>query len=150
MKHMPKSPPARDPTAAERMRRYRAAKRSAGLRLKREWVEAPAAPPPPFSDHAVLEARSLALHCMIARRLHARPELLGKARDNLDRWSRRWSGSPPGYLTQWRAVLSRPLPELLAFITSTTPEAARLRQSTPLVGILSPLERKRVYEAFRA
>jgi hypothetical protein len=86
---------------------------------------------------------------LIARRLKAQPELIAKARDNLKRWAKR-SGPNAPYLAEWDRVLAQPLPEVLAFITSTSPEAIRLRQSTPFVGILSPQERKRVYEAFRA
>jgi hypothetical protein len=132
------------------MRRYRAAKRAAGLRLARTWVEASSADTASWSDHSVIEARSLALHCLIARRLHANPELIEKARASLRRWKQRFGANLPAYFAEWEHVLAQPLPDVLAFITSTSAEAARLRQSTPFAGFLSPGERKRVYDAFRA
>ena len=42
-----------------------------------------------------------------------------------------------------------PWPDVAAFITSCTDKAFHLRQSSPFAGILSPLERKRIYETFR-
>jgi hypothetical protein len=35
-------------------------------------------------------------------------------------------------------------------VTEQSENAARLRQSSPFAGVLSPAERKRIYDAFRA
>ncbi len=139
-----------DRTAAERMRRYRARKQALGLKLQRKWIEAT---PDTYSDHSVLDARSLAMHTLIARRIRAQPELIDRARRNLARWSERAANAvaaPPRFFAEWAGILDRPLPEVLAFITSFTPTAVRLRQSSPFAGVLSAGERKRVYEAFGA
>lgn len=135
---------------AQRMRAYRARKRAAGLKSASRWVPAAPAPDAIFSDHALKDARSLVLHCLTARRIADNPRLLGKARANLVRWRRRYAGAVPNYLNEWERKLALPVPEILAFMTGLSEEAARLRQSSPFAGILSAVERRKVYDAFRA
>jgi hypothetical protein len=133
------------------MRRYRARKRAAGLKQERSWVPAGAERLAVYSDHTILEARSLAMHCLIARKIARDPRLLEIARRNLRQWKRsRAATERPRYLDEWERVLRHPWPSIAAFITSTSEEATRLRQSSPFAGVLDPLERRRVYEAFRA
>jgi hypothetical protein len=138
--------------AAERMRAYRARRRAAGMRLERRWIaDSPPAAATTFSDHTLLDARSLAMHCLIARKLAREPQLLRIAKRNLALWRKRSSANAkPSYLGEWSRMLKRPLPQLLTFITAMNEEATRLRQSSPFAGILTPGERKRVIEAFRA
>ncbi len=124
-------PTGRAQSAAERMRRYRARRRAAGLRVATRWLPAAsAAISPGVLKHRILEARSLAMHCLIARKIEADPRLLAAARRNL--------------------ILDRPWPEIAALITDADEAAVRLRQSSPFAGVLTPGERRRVYEAFRA
>lgn len=138
-------------SAAERMRRYRARQKAAGLKTVARWVpRADARALPPFSLHRVLEARSLALHCLIARRIMADPSLIAVARHNVDAWRRRAAGAEPGYLDEWRRILALPPPQLAALITEQSENAVRLRQSSPFAGVLTAAERKRIYDAFRA
>ncbi len=134
------------------MRRYRARRRRAGLKLERRWVEADSGSVAraPYSDHRLLDARSLAMHCLIAAKIARDPGLLDLARRNLDRWLRSRAGDAPRALLEWRAILARPWSEIAAILTDPSEDAARLRQSAPFAGILSPSERRRVYEAFRA
>lgn len=139
-------------SAAERMRAYRARRRAAGLRLERRWV----APQEPrtaatYSDHRLLDARSLAMHCVIAQKLAREPALLKIAKRNVAAWRKRSNvNQAPAYLSEWARILKYPVPQLLAFITAMTEEATRLRQSSPFAGILDPVERRRIVEAFRA
>jgi len=134
------------------MRRYRARRRAAGLKLQRRWV--PARPSARalahYSDHRILEARSLALHCLIARKIERNPRLIDVARRNLARWLRDRGATPPYALVEWDEILRRPWPAVAALLTDPGEEAARLRQSSPFAGILTAAERRRVYEAFRA
>ena len=133
------------------MRRFRARQRAAGLKQQRRWVSAPLDLATIYSDHAVLEARSLALHCLIARKISRDPRLLDIARKNLVAWKRARGREPlPRFLGEWERLLRRPWPEIAALITDPSCEAARLRQSSPFAGVLDPRERMRVYEAFRA
>lgn len=136
-------------TAAERMRRYRVRQRAAGLRAATRWQPGTAAPlTPGVLKHRIIEARSLAMHCLIARKIAADPALLDVARRNLKAWSARYGDSPPRALDEWRTILERSWPEIAAVMTDASELGARLRQSSPFAGILTAAERRRVYEAF--
>lgn len=138
-------------TAAERMQRYRVRQRAAGLRATTRWQPAATAPlTPGLLKHRLIEARSLAMHCLIAQKIAADPALLEVARRNIESWRSRYGDSPPRALEEWSAILKRPWPEIASLLTDTGETATRLRQSSPFAGVLSQAERKRVYEAFRA
>ena len=139
-------------SAAERMRRYRARRRQVGLHAVTTWEPArgSSGAAPTYSPHRILEARSLAMHCLVARKIEEKPELLRVARENLRRWRRKAGRKKPTYLSEWEALLKKPWPELAAAITELSESGARLRQSSPFAGVLTPAERRRVYEAFRA
>ena len=144
-------PTGRAQTVAERMRRYRVRQRAAGLRAATRWQSAaPAGLSPGRLKHRLAEARSLALHCLIAQKIAADPRLLDVARRNLAAWAGRYGDSVPRALEEWRTVLDRPWPEIAALITDPGESATRMRQSSPFAGVLAASERRRVYEAFRA
>lgn len=136
-------------SAAERMRRYRTRRKAAGLKPVIAWVaRQPIATP--YSRHRLIEARSLALHCVAAQKVERKSALLGEARRTLGRWLRRYPDRPPRALLEWSRLLSKPWPDIARLITGTSEESARLRQSSPFATLLSPAERRRVYAAFRA
>jgi len=137
-------------SAAERMRAYRQRKRAAGLKSVSRWEPAESDEPPRYSDHRLLDARSLAMHCKIAQKISREPELLEVAKQNLARWSEKYAGDNPRYLLEWQEILDRPWMEIAAFITDISDDATRLRSSSPFAGVLGPEERKRIYEAFRS
>lgn len=137
-------------SAAERMRAYRKRKRDAGLKMVRRWEPDEGEVARPYSDHRILDARSLAMHCRIAQKISQRPGLIDKAADNLARWNAKSQGQQPIYLQEWQEILNRPWPEIADLITSMSEEATRLRSSTPFAGILTADEREQVYAAFRA
>ncbi len=144
-------PTGRAQSAAERMRRYRARRRAAGLRVATRWRPvASAAISPGVLKHRILEARSLAMHCLIARKIESDRRLLAAARRNLEKWITRYGEGVPRALGECREILDRPWPEIAALITDADAPAVRLRQSSPFAGVLTPGERRRVYEAFRA
>jgi hypothetical protein len=137
-------------SAAERMRRMRARRKAAGFRAVTRWEEA-ATKPATFSSHRLHEARSLAMHAAIARKVEREPALLEIARRNLHRWRRLDAHQPtPGWLKEWTALLKKPWLEIASLMVEPSERAARLRQSSPFAGLLSTVERKRIYEAFRA
>jgi len=150
----PRRGPGRPPTgraltAAERMQRYRVRQRAAGLRAATRWQPGTAAPlTPGLLKHRIIEARSLAMHCLIARKIAADPALLDVARRNLEVWLARYGDSPPRALEEWRELMGHPWVEIAAIITDPGETPARLRQSSPFAGILAPAERRRIYEAF--
>ena len=90
------------------------------------------------------------MHCKIAQKLSRDPKILEKARANLERWSAKSSDPLPLYFSEWQEILSRPWPEVAAFITSMSEDATRLRSSSPFAGVLSADEREQIYAAFRA
>lgn len=144
-------PTGRAQSAAERMRRYRARQRAAGLRIATRWRPATSAAISPGAlKHRIIEARSLAMHCLIARKIEADRRLLAAARRNLAKWIARYGDAAPRALGEWREILDRPWPEIAARITDADEGAVRLRQSSPFAGVLTSAERRRVYEAFRA
>lgn len=135
-------------TAAERMRRYRARRKAAGLRPVVRWEPTTGTT---FSSHRLLDARSLALHCLIARKLLADPAtVVAAAGRNIRRWRQQASGAVPDVLDEWEKLLQLPPLQLAALLTEQSENAVRLRQSSPFAGALSPVERRRIYDAFRA
>jgi hypothetical protein len=131
------------------MRRMRERRKAAGLHAVTRWEQqAPLAPS--YSSHRLIEARSLAMHAVIAQKIERDPRLLAVPRRNVERWATRWSAQPPSWLREWRALLERSWPEIAAIITEPSETGARLRQSSPFAGVLTPMERMRIYEAFRS
>jgi len=137
-------------SAAERMRAYRKRKRAAGLKVVRRWEPVEGEAVHQYSDHRILDARSLAMHCKIAQKISSTPELIDKAKANLERWSAKSDGPQPRYLRKWQEILERPWPEIAELITSMSEDATRLRSSSPFAGVLSADEREQIYAAFRA
>lgn len=135
-------------TAAERMRAYRKRKRDAGLKSVRHWEPVESTGVRQYSDHRILDARSLAMHCKIAQKISRNPDLLDKARANLEHWSAKSTEPLPRYLREWQEILKRPWPEIAELITSMSEDATRLRSSSPFAGVLSDDERDRIYAAF--
>ena len=101
----------------------------------------------PYSDHNRLDARSLALHELVARKIEASPALLDKARANLRRWQVS-SDSPSLAFAEWEHILDEPLEQVLALLVERSERATRLRQSSPFCGILTEAERRVVYESY--
>ncbi len=144
-------PSGRAMSAGERMKRYRARQRAAGLRAAVRWQPTTAATlSPGLLKNRIIEARSLAMHCMIAQKIAADPALIDLARRNLASWRSRYGDSPPRALDEWQEILKRSWPEVAAIMMDPGESAIRLRQSSPFAGALTPAERKRIYEAFRS
>lgn len=137
-------------SAAERMRAYRKRKRDAGLTSVRRWEPADGSPFGRYSDHRILDARSLAMHCKMVQKITRDPSLLKKAKANLSRWSTKIDGPIPRYLMEWQEILEKPWPAIAEIMTSMSEDATRLRSSSPFAGILNEEERAQIYAAFRA
>ena len=140
----PRKPGA--PDAAMRMRTSRERKRRAGYRLQQRWISAG---PEVYSDHQRLDARNLALHCLIAKKLLANPELIDQARSTLARFRARAPDPVPAYLAEWERIIEGRPEEIAAFLASMREEATRLRQSSPFTSLLTADERARIFKAFR-
>ena len=101
-----------------------------------------------LSGHARIEARSLAMHGAIAEKLRKNPRLLEAAGENIRRWRRQ--GVDVTAFAEWEAILERGVGETVRVLTDPSENAARLRQSTPFTGVLTPKERRRFFEAPRS
>ena len=101
------------------------------------------------SDHERLDARSLALHRLIADKIRQDVSLLEVARGNIDRWQAE-SGETgdPSSRTEWLVLIDGPLEQLLSVLEGQDQRATRLRQSTPFTGILTTTERDAVFAAY--
>jgi hypothetical protein len=132
------------------MQAMRARRKAAGLKLVSTWQSTAPVPRGEYSSHRLLDARSLAMHALIARKIDRDPTLLRIARDNLARWERQRGDAAPAWLAEWREILKQPWPQIAALLTEQSENAIRLRQSTPFAGVLSEGERRRIYAAFRA
>jgi hypothetical protein len=136
-------------TAAERKRRMRERRKAAGLKPVLSW-EPQAKITAPYSEHRLLDARSLAMHAVIAQKIERDPALIAVAHRNLRRWQQKWGQRRPQWATEWLAILDRSWPEIAAVMTDPGEASTRLRQSSPFAGVLSTDERRRIYDAFRA
>jgi len=137
-------------TPAERMRAYRKRKKAGGYKRVSEWVPVAPVDATIYSDHRILDARSLAMHCRIAVKISRNPELLAIPRRNLKRWKQHADERTLKYLLEWEAILDQPWTSIATFITSLSENATRMRQSSPFAAVLNPPERKQIYDAFRA
>ena len=99
-------------------------------------------------SHQWIDERSLALHEAVAARLEAEPQLLEVARANLKRWL---AASPAAPFREWQRLLDTlPLPQLLQLLRSPDAAAARLRQSSPFAGLLTPAERQAILSRYES
>ena len=93
--------------------------------------------------------RSRRLHERAARRLAGNPALREVARDRLEKLRQ---VNPHGrvYHDRWQALLDGPLTRLLRAMTEASEQSDALRQESPLTGLVTAEERRRVFESIRA
>lgn len=103
---------------------------------------------PSRCGHALLDARRLATHREIARRVDADPSLLGHALGNIERWTRQMGRTPPA-LAEWQRLLRTPWQRIRPHLVEDDEESRRLRQSSPFAGILTQRERTEIRRAAR-
>jgi len=119
--------------------------RSAGMELT-------ARPTASSNPHERLDARSLALHAVIAGKLTATPELVQrKVLPNIERFKRVHRGSgTEKLLEEWEAASKAGISALVRLCVDPTEHGQQLRQTSPLTGILTQEERRSVYDAYAA
>lgn len=120
--------------------------RSAGLRLQVQPTG------PGDNPHERLDARSLALHALVVGKVLADPSLIErKVLPTIARFreTHRGSGTEP-LLKVWEAAAQGGATRLAQVCLEVGSRGQQLRQSSPMTGILSPDERRRVYESFSA
>ncbi len=91
--------------------------------------------------HHATEARSLALHRLIAQKIQRDPALLNRATDNIARWKTLVSQNSQPYILAWEVLLRQGLAACLLVATEDSAHANAMRQCSPFAGVLSPQER---------
>jgi hypothetical protein len=103
-----------------------------------EWPPPRVAP----ASHSEIDDRALRLSRGIAQLLRQDPSLAKRAQRHVERLVREDQGSASGDLREWAQVLATYSPERLrSLLVSTSPRAARLRQSSPFFAALTAEER---------
>ena len=101
-----------------------------------------------MESHQQIDARSLVLARAIASRIDADTEhrAIDKARVRCARWRQ---AAQCADLDLWAELLWRPWSEIRSVLLDPSERGARLRQSNPFCGVLSPRERWTLYRSFR-
>lgn len=99
------------------------------------------------SKYQKSDYRSLELHRLAASKIKEKPELINKAIENIERWKSQNSFAQP-YLDEWMAHINEGIQSLIKFMESESDVAARLRSSSPFVGIIKPEERTKIFKEF--
>ena len=97
--------------------------------------------------HRLTELRSIAYHRALAPRL--RQPTVSRARTKVDGWEQ--AGKlDTRHAAVWRELLERPLNEIRAAIGADDARGHDLRQNSPLAGLISEPERRKIFESLTA
>jgi hypothetical protein len=96
--------------------------------------------------HRLTDLRSLAYHRALAPRL--RRPTIDRARVKLGRWEREGK-IDSRHADEWREVLDLPLKEIRETIGADDPRGRDLRQNSPLAGLVSEPERRKILASVR-
>ncbi len=96
------------------------------------------------ASHRAAELRGLAYHRVLAPRL--RRPMVEAARRKLQRW-REEGTIDPRYAQAWEDVFVMPMADIRRAITADDERGRDLRQNSPLAGLLSEPERRRIIES---
>ena len=102
-----------------------------------------------MNPHAAIDARSLEMDRLIAKRLRQDPAVLDKAKRVLHRWLQSCDTSVRPVFEEWQTILEGPLSEVFAALEGEDERSMRLRQSSPFCGILTPAERTAILMSHR-
>ena len=91
--------------------------------------------------HQEIDARSLAMHRLVAEKIRANPDLFQKAQATLARWRHTVCPSSQPYLQEWERLMHQGPDACLAIALEESEHADALRQSSPFAAILSHQER---------
>lgn len=91
--------------------------------------------------HQEVDARSLALHRLVAAKIRRDPALFDRAKAALARWRTTVCASSQPDLEEWERLMSQGVENCLAVAVEDSERAAALRQSSPLSFLLTHQER---------
>lgn len=99
--------------------------------------------------HRLAEARSLALHAVIALRIAEDPCIVARARARVEGWLRDGSVHPE-YAARWLELLRLPAQGLARALVDPGEKARALRQVTPFAFVVPARERWAIWREVRA
>ena len=95
------------------------------------------------------DERSKALHKEIANKLRSNPELWDVPKNNIIKWKNNRKSIVPS-IAEWEYILDKhSKKQILALLESDSEESTRLRSSSPFTGILSDIERIKIFNLYR-
>jgi len=101
-----------------------------------------------MNKHDISNLRSLKLHKAIAKKLRANNLLWDIPLSNLERWKDENSNLPYA-LTEWKEIiLHTSKEEIYKILEGSSQRAKQLRSSSPFTGILTDLERTKIFNSF--
>lgn len=92
--------------------------------------------------HAQIDARSLALHRLVAEKVRLDPQRFARASAILERWRREVCANTQPDLEEWERLFHEGMEPCLRVATEDSERADTLRQSSPLACVLTPDERR--------
>lgn len=102
-----------------------------------------------MKTHQDIDARSLALHRLVAHKLRQDPARLEDVKATLARWRQTVCPATQPYLREWEQLVDQGLERCLAVAVEESEHATALRQSSPFTRVLSHAERFRFLKTWR-
>ncbi|WP_242392874.1 hypothetical protein [Anaeromyxobacter oryzisoli] len=99
--------------------------------------------------HGEIDARSLALHRLVAEKVRHEPALFAKAQATLARWLGECTPRERRYLEEWQRAFQQGMQTALALAEEDSERGRTLRQSSPFAGVIAPRERFAFLRAWR-
>jgi len=97
--------------------------------------------------HALSELRSIEYHRKIGEYIQADPSILKIVKQRLHASLRGGDASRRHWASAWLKLIDGPIDILLRALVDPGESAKELRQSTPFTGILTPEERREIFNA---
>lgn len=91
--------------------------------------------------HQEIDARSLAMHRLVAQKLRNEPERFECVRENLRRWDSVATPRARPYLKAWEALARQGMEACLEMAVEDSGQGRAMRQSSPFAGVLTNRER---------
>lgn len=100
--------------------------------------------------HDEIDARSLALHQVVAAKIRADAMLLEHVRKTLVRWRVSVCASSQPYVAAWQQLLDQGMDACLGVACEDTERGRAMRQASPFAGVLTNRERREFFKQWSA
>lgn len=100
--------------------------------------------------HQEIDARSLAMHCLMAEKIRREPSLFQHITRTLRHWRKTVDSASQPYLTEWDRLTKLGIDACLEASTEDSQKATALRQCSPFCSVLTPRERFEFLKKWRS